>query len=89
MPFVKVLRGGQITMPKELRKVLEIKEGDILEVQMEKNRMVLKPKILMDKDQAWDKLNQVMAKVGKRHRKASEKEVEGDVLEAIKTVRSK
>jgi AbrB family looped-hinge helix DNA binding protein len=32
MPFVKVLRGGQITMPKELRKVLEIKEGDILEV---------------------------------------------------------
>jgi len=89
MPFVKVLRGGQITMPKELRKVLEIKEGDILEVQMEKNRVVLKPKILMDKDQAWDRLNQVMAKVGKRHRKTSEKEVESDVLEAIKTVRSK
>lgn len=89
MPFVKVLRGGQITMPKELRKVLEIKEGDILEVQMEKNKVVLKPKILMDKDQAWVRLNQVMAKVGKRHRKTSEKEVESDVLEAIKTVRSK
>jgi len=89
MPFVRVLRGGQITMPKELRKVLEIKEGDILEVQMEKNKVVLKPKILMDKDQAWDRLNQVMAKVGKRHRKTSEKEVESDALEAIKTVRSK
>ena len=89
MSFVKVLRGGQITMPKELRKVLEIKEGDILEVQMEKNKVVLKPKILMDKDQAWDRLNQVMAKVGKRHRKTSEKEVESDVLDAIKTVRSK
>ena len=89
MPFVKVLRGGQITMPKELRKVLEIKEGDILEVQMEKNKVVLKPKILMDKDQAWERLNQVMAKVGKRHRKTSEKEVDSDVLEAIKTVRSK
>jgi len=89
MPFVKVLRGGQITMPKELRKVLEIKEGDILEMQMEKNKVVLKPKILMDKDQAWERLNQVMAKVGKRHRKTSEKEVESDVLEAIKTVRSK
>jgi len=61
MPLVKVLRGGQITMPKELRKVLEIKEGDILEVQMEKNKVVLKPKILVDRD----------------------------VLEAIKTVRSK
>ena len=89
MTFVKVLRGGQITMPKELRKVLEIKEGDILEVQMEKNKVVLKPKILMDKDQAWERLNQVMAKVGKRHRKTSEREVESDVLEAIKTVRSK
>jgi AbrB family looped-hinge helix DNA binding protein len=49
MPFVKVLRGGQITMPKELREVLEIKEGDILEVQLEKNKVVLKPKVLVDR----------------------------------------
>ncbi len=89
MPYVKVLRGGQITMPKELREVLEIKEGDILEVQMEKNKVVLKPKVLVDKNQAWEKLNQVIAKVGKRHGKISEKEVESDVLEAVKTVRSK
>jgi AbrB family looped-hinge helix DNA binding protein len=73
MPFVKVLRGGQITMPKELRGVLEIKEGDILEVQMEKNKVVLKPKILVDRDQAWARLNQVMAKVGKRQAKSLEK----------------
>jgi AbrB family looped-hinge helix DNA binding protein len=89
MPFVKVLRGGQITMPKELREVLEIKEGDILEVQMEKNKVVLKPKVLVDRDRAWARLNQVMAKVGKRHDKISRKEVDSDVLEAIKTVRSK
>ena len=89
MPFVRVLRGGQITMPKELRKVLEIKEGDILEVEMEKNKVVLKPKVLVDKDRAWNKLNQVMAKVGERHRKIPEKEVEKDVSEAIKKVRGK
>ena len=89
MSFVKVLRGGQITMPKELREVLEIKEGDILEVQMEKNKVVLKPKVLVDRDRAWARLNQVMAKVGKRHDKISRKEVDSDVLEAIKTVRSK
>jgi AbrB family looped-hinge helix DNA binding protein len=89
MPFVKVLRGGQITMPKELREVLEIKEGDILEVQMEKNKVVLKPKVLVDKNQAWEKLSQIMAKVGKRHGKVSEKEVDNDVLEAIRTVRSR
>ncbi len=89
MPFVRVLRGGQITMPKELREVLEIKEGDILEVEMEKNKVVLKPKVLVDKDRAWNKLNQVTAKVGQRHRKIPEKEVEKDVLEAIKKVRAK
>jgi AbrB family looped-hinge helix DNA binding protein len=89
MPFVKVLRGGQITMPKELREVLEIKEGDILEVQVEKNKVVLKPKVLLDKDQAWARLNQMVAKVGKRRGKISEKEVDSDVLDAIKKVRSK
>jgi AbrB family looped-hinge helix DNA binding protein len=89
MSFVKVLRGGQITMPKELREVLEIEEGDILELQMEKNKVVLKPKILVDRNQAWGRLNKVMAKVGKRHGKISEKEVDSDVLEAVKTIRSK
>jgi len=89
MAFVKVLRGGQITMPKELREGLGIKEGDILEVQREKNKVILKPKVLVDKDQAWARLRKVMAKVGKRHGNISEKEIDSDVLEAIKTIRSK
>jgi len=89
MSYVRVLRGGQITMPKELRESLEIKEGDILEVEMENRKVVLKPKVLVDKDQAWARLNQVMKKVGRRHRKISGKEVEEDVLEAIKTTRSR
>jgi AbrB family looped-hinge helix DNA binding protein len=89
MSYVRVLRGGQITMPKELRESLEIKEGDILEVEMENRKVVLKPKVLVDKDQAWARLNQIMKKVGRRHRKISEKEVEEDVLEAIKTTRSR
>jgi AbrB family looped-hinge helix DNA binding protein len=76
-------------MPKELRESLEIKEGDILEVEMENRKVVLKPKVLVDKDQAWARLNQVMKKVGRRHRKISGKEVEEDVLEAIKATRSR
>jgi len=89
MAFVKVLRGGQITMPKELRKVLEIKEGDILEVQIEKNKVVLKPKVLVDKEHAWKRLDKMMAKVSNRHDKIPEKEIESDVLEAIRAVRSR
>ena len=48
MPYVKVLRNGQITLPKEYRKVLGIDEGQILEVILEKSKVVLKPKTLVD-----------------------------------------
>jgi antitoxin MazE len=89
MSYVRVLRGGQITMPKELRESLEIKEGDILEVEMENRKVVLKPKVLVDKDQAWARMNQITKKVSRRHRKISEKEAEEDVLEAIKATRSR
>ena len=49
MPIIKVLRHGQITLPKELREVLGVKEGDILEAEMKENQVVLKPKTLIDK----------------------------------------
>jgi hypothetical protein len=52
------------------------------------NHKVVKAKALVDKDQAWARLKQKMNKVGKRHRKIAEEEVEKDVLEAIKAVRS-
>ena len=32
MPVVKILRHGQITLPKEIRKILGVEEGDLLEV---------------------------------------------------------
>lgn len=49
MSVIKVLRNGQITLPKELRDVLGVKEGDMLEAEMKENQVVLKPKILIDK----------------------------------------
>jgi len=50
MPFVKVLRHGQVTVPKQYRKIFGIKEGDILEIKMQKNGVLLEPKILVNKD---------------------------------------
>lgn len=49
MPVIKVIRNGQITLPKEFRDALGVKEGDILEAEMKDNQMVLKPKTLIDK----------------------------------------
>ncbi len=49
MTVVKVLRHGQITLPKSLREVLDIKEGDILEIELEESCLVLRTKMLVDK----------------------------------------
>ncbi len=49
MPLVQVREKAQITIPSKIRKALGIKEGDYLEVEAEANKIVLIPKILIDK----------------------------------------
>ena len=43
MPIVKVVRNGQITLPKEFRDALGIDEGQILEAEIKDSRIILKP----------------------------------------------
>jgi len=52
MPLVQVREKAQITIPSKIRKALGIKEGDYLEVEAEGNKIVLIPKILIDKAEA-------------------------------------
>ena len=87
MPAIKVLRHGQVTLPKELREELHIDEGDILEAEISNDQIVLKPKVLIDKTKAWKRLSAVMERVGRRHENMSEEIIERDVLEAIAAVR--
>lgn len=50
----KVSRNSQITIPKSIRKKLEIKEGDTIEFRLTENgELLLKPVVIIDKDQAW------------------------------------
>jgi AbrB family looped-hinge helix DNA binding protein len=49
MALVKVLRHGQVTLPKEFRDILGINEGDLMEAELEDNRILFRPKIVMDK----------------------------------------
>lgn len=43
MPVVKIIRHGQITLPKEFRDALGIDEGQIMEAELKNSRIVLKP----------------------------------------------
>jgi len=52
MPLVQVREKAQITLPSKIRKALGIKEGAHLEAEVEDNKIVLIPKILVDKAKA-------------------------------------
>ena len=51
MPLVQVREKAQITLPAKVRKALDIKEGDYLEVEVEGNKIVLVPQVLIEKSQ--------------------------------------
>jgi len=59
MPVVKILRHGQITLPKEIRKILGVEEGDLLELGLENARVFLQPKILVDKKIVFSEAGEV------------------------------
>jgi AbrB family looped-hinge helix DNA binding protein len=50
MAIVKIREKSQITIPSSIRKELGIKEGDYLEVTREGDRILLIPKIVIDKN---------------------------------------
>jgi AbrB family looped-hinge helix DNA binding protein len=56
MPYVKVKTKGQVTIPAEFRRDLNLKEGDLLEALIERGGILLKPKTVVDRyDEKWAK----------------------------------
>jgi AbrB family looped-hinge helix DNA binding protein len=51
--LVKVTRSGQITIPAAIRQALDIQEGDYVEVDLADDRIILTPKQVVDKSQAY------------------------------------
>ncbi len=88
MPIVKVLEHGQVTIPKKFREALGLGKGDLVETELEGERVVITPKKLV-KDKAWRELFEVMERVHKMNEGVSEEEVTQDVLKAIAELREK
>ncbi len=62
MSIIKVRRAAQITLPGEIRKALGVKEGDYLEAELVGGAVWLKPVAVVDKAQAWARLERVVGK---------------------------
>ena len=89
MPLVKVKEKFQITLPAELREVLHVAVGDLLEATIQDNVIVLKPKVVVDRAQAWAKIEHAMASVQDRapNPQQSPQEQEEEITEIIKEYR--
>ena len=87
MPLVKVIRHGQITLPAGFREELDIEEGDYLEAELEGKSIVLRPKVLLDREDAVKALHEIMSDVQGRTKGISSEVIERELAEAIREVR--
>lgn len=51
--LVKVTRSGQITIPAAIRQALNLREGDYVEVTLADDRIIITPKQVVDRSQAY------------------------------------
>jgi AbrB family looped-hinge helix DNA binding protein len=63
MTLVKLLRGGQVTLPAAARKALRLNEGDYLVAEVVQNQLVLKPVAVLDREVAWRRIRAAQASV--------------------------
>lgn len=63
MSLVKLLRGGQVTLPSEARKALRLTEGDYLEAEVVEKGVLLRPVKVVDREAAWESIRRAQASV--------------------------
>jgi AbrB family looped-hinge helix DNA binding protein len=63
MALVKVGRAAQITLPAEIRKQLEVTEGDYLEAEVIEGSLVLRPVSAAGRRSAWQKIREAQRSV--------------------------
>jgi AbrB family looped-hinge helix DNA binding protein len=89
MALVRLLRGGQVTLPAELRQKLQVKEGDYLEAEVVENGMLLKPVAFVSREQAWKAIREAQQSVryiGPEPRPSPEDEEE-QIYEIVRELR--
>ncbi len=53
MPLVKVGARHQVTIPKEIVEQVKLKPGDYVEVDLKGGKIVIVPKQIIDREDAW------------------------------------
>ncbi len=91
MPIVKLLRGGQLTLPADVRKQAQLSEGDLIEVSLSNGTITLKPVIALSPDEARARIEKLLTKAQKAASSSgkSEEDIAKLIDEEIASVRKK
>lgn len=87
MPFARVLRKGQMTLPKKVRDVLKVSEGDVIDFEITGSTVIMRPKILVEKEKG-----DFFANLSRMHEKIADVDpaiVEKAIEDAIRDVRKR
>lgn len=89
MSLVKVRRAAQITLPNDVRKALDVREGDYLQAEIVEGGVLLRPVSLVDKTAAWNRLGRILgkARATRPGPEPSEDEVMNLAVQTIKDLR--
>ena len=63
LSLIKVTRNGQITLPAEVRKALQVKEGDYFEAELIDDTVQLKPVSVVNRAETDRKLEEILSRV--------------------------
>jgi AbrB family looped-hinge helix DNA binding protein len=63
MALMRVRRMAQLTLPAEIRRALNVKEGDYLEAKVVKNGVLLKPVTVVSRERAWKGIMRAVSRV--------------------------
>ena len=84
MELVKAGRSRRVTIPKQIFDYLGLKEGDYIQVEVEKGRIVLTPVAVIKKERAKSEFFQLVQRVRTNTESLTEEEIEEEIREALK-----
>jgi AbrB family looped-hinge helix DNA binding protein len=67
MTLMRIRNAAQLTLPADVRKALNVKEGDYLEASVVNGGVLLKPVSVVERDRAWRGIVKATGKVMQRN----------------------
>jgi len=86
MTLMRLRNAAQLTLPADVRKALNVKEGDFLEARVVSGGVLLKPVTVVERDGAWRGIVKATGKV-RRNAKRSDLADERAIAREVKASR--